>query len=465
MSIIEKTPKSDVFNRTTPSKNTMPGLRYGMLGYGILIALVLACIVIPPVSAGEKYMAGSPELSAAVSGTNEFSPGDDAVIAVRLQNSGLNEYKFVQSGIINRDDQPNTAKLITVTLGAGDSPLVIKSDPQMIGDLKGGDSILVNFNVKIPRNATFGTYDLPLNILYTYLHNADQYGLDTIQYIYQDNNETLTLPVKIKPELQFSVIDSSVENTNAGTEGYLNLVVENTGQLYGKKTILKIARNDNSPVIPTDSSLYIGDFPPGAQVSTQFKIAVNKDAESKTYPLDVYINYENGEGDVVDTERTSIGIPVGEKVEISVISDPVAIAPGQKKVVTVQYENTGGATLYSAQARISAVDPFTSSDDTAFLGDLAPGAIKEASYEISVDGAATPKEYGLDSEVRFRDVMDNNIVSDPMKVIITVSKDTNGVATVLGNPLTIGIIVVVVVLGAYYLVRRRPKTKDGLKPE
>ena len=106
---------------------------------------------------------------------------------------------------------------------------------------------------------------------------------------------------------------------------------KNTGQEYGKKTILKIARNDNSPVIPTDSSLYIGDFPPGAQVSTQFKIAVNKDAESKTYPLDVYINYENGEGDVVDTERTSIGIPVGEKVEISVISDPVTIAPGQKE--------------------------------------------------------------------------------------------------------------------------------------
>ena len=116
-----------------------------------------------------------PNSAAAVSGTNEFSPGDDAVIAVRLQNSGLNEYKFVQSGIINRDDLPNTAKLITLTLGAGDSPLVIKSDPQMIGDLKGGDSILVNFNVKIPRNATFGTYDLPLNILYTYLHNADQY--------------------------------------------------------------------------------------------------------------------------------------------------------------------------------------------------------------------------------------------------------------------------------------------------
>jgi hypothetical protein len=422
----------------------------------ILTAFVAACFVIPPVSAGEKYMAGSPELTAAVSGTNEFSPGDEAIITVRLQNEGLNEYKFVQSGIIDRDDLPNTAKLITISLGPGDSSLIVKSDPQMIGDLKGGTSMLVNFNVKIPKNATVGTFELPLNILYTYLWQAEQYGSDSIQYRYRENNETLLLPVKIKPELQFAVISSTTESLNAGTEGYLTLVIQNTGQENVTKAILKIVRNDNSPVVPTDSSSYIGEFPPGAEITSRFTISANRDAENKTYPLDVFINYENYEGDIVDTDRTTIGIPVGEKNDFTVVSGPIELSPGQKKAVTILYQNTGGATVYSAQARISAIDPFSSDDDSAFLGTIAPGETKEATFEISVDGSATEKEYGLDSEVRFRDALDNSIISDPVKVRVTVVKSTSIV-----GPLALGIIVVGGVLGARYWMQRR-KGKGGV---
>jgi hypothetical protein len=316
--------------------------------------------------------------------------------------------------------------------------------------------MLVNFNVKIPKNATVGTYELPLNILYTYLWQAEQYGSDSIQYRYRENNETLLLPVKIKPELQFAVISSTTESLNAGTEGYLTLVIQNTGQEDGTKAILKIARNDNSPVVPTDSSSYIGEFPPGAEITSRFTISANRDAENKTYPLDVFINYENYEGDIVDTDRTTIGIPVGEKNDFTVVSGPIELSPGQKKAVTILYQNTGGATVYSAQARISAIDPFSSDDDSAFLGTIAPGEIKEATFEISVDGSATEKEYGLDSEVRFRDALDNSIISDPVKVRVTVVRTTSIV-----GPLALGIIVVGGVLGARYWMQRR-KGKGGV---
>jgi hypothetical protein len=397
-------------------------------------------------------MTGSPELTAAISGTNEFSPGDDAVIAVQLQNEGLNELKFVGSGIITRDDQPNTAKLITITLAPGESPLIIKSDPQMIGDLKGGSSTIVKFTVKIPKNATVGTYELPLNLKYTYLWMAEQMGTDSIQYMYRDVNQTLSLPVKIKPVLQFSLVSVDTEHLNAGTEGYLTLVINNTGQEDGKKAIVKIARNDNSMVIPTDSSSYIGDFPVGAKVTSTFKVSVSNEAENKSYPLDVYVNYENYEGDIVDSERTTIGIPVGGKTEFLVVSDPIGIPAGQKKTITVRYQNTGDAPVYSAQARISAVDPFTSDDDTAFLGTFAPGEVKEATFDISVDSTATQKEYGLDSEVRYRDALDNSIISDPIKVRIEVVERSNTLLYLL-----IGIIALGIIAGGYYYYQRHQK--------
>jgi hypothetical protein len=440
--------------------NSRSGSRLNLMGFGMLISLVLACAIIFPVSAGERYMTGSPELTAAVSGTNEFSPGDDAVIAVQLQNEGLNELKFIGSGIISRDDLPNTAKLITITLDPGDSPLIVKSDPQMIGDLKGGSSTLVKFNVKIPKNATVGTYDLPLNLKYTYLWVAEQIGTDSIQYMYRDTDETLTLPVKIKPVLQFSVISASTEHLNAGTEGYLMLVINNTGQEDGKKAILKIARNGNSMVIPTDASSYIGDFPVGAEVTRKFKISVSSDAEANTYPLDVYITYENYEGDIVDSETTTIGIPVGGKAEFSIVSDPIELSPGQKKAITIQYKNIGDATVYSAQARISAVDPFTSDDDTAFLGTFAPGETKDATFEVSVDSTATEKEYGLDSEIRYRDALDNSIISDPIKVPLEVVKHSN-----TGLYVLIGILVVGIIGGGYYYYRRRQQGNGEVKSQ
>ncbi|MDD1719304.1 MAG: S-layer protein [Methanoregulaceae archaeon] len=450
----KKNGKGIISDRSCRRKPGKKGPAYNLAKFGIFAALVIAIIAVTPVSAGEKYMAGSPELTAAVSGTNEFSPGDLGIIPVRLQNKGLNEFKFVQSGIISRDDLPNTAKLMTLELLPGDSGIVVKSDPQMIGDLAGGASTLVNFNVKIPDDAKSGTFDLLLRIRYTYLDNAEQYGTDSIQYTYREMNETLLLPIKIKPDLQFSVISSETEHLNAGTEGYLTIVAQNTGSDEGKGAILKINRNGNSPIIPTDSSMYIGDFPRAADISGKFKVSVSKDAESQTYPLDVLVEYENYEGDVVETKPVTIGVPVGGKVEFSIVSDPVKVSPGEKKVIVVVYENTGGATVYNAQARISAVDPFTSNDDTAYIGTLAPGEKSEAAFEISVDGAATCKDYGLDSEIRFRDALDNSLISDPLKVQVNVIKST-GVVSFLANPLVLGILAVCIIGVGYAVYRRR----------
>jgi hypothetical protein len=121
---------------------------------------------------------------------------------------------------------------------------------------------------------------------------------------------------------------------------------------------------------------------------------------------------------------------------------------GKKKVVTVLYRNTGGATVYNAQARISAVDPFTCSDDVAFLGTVAPGETKEAAFEIGVDGSATPKEYGLDSEIRYRDALDNSRISDPLKVRISVEEKPGILDSLTGNPFPLAVIVVLIIAGS-----------------
>jgi hypothetical protein len=400
-------------------------------------------------------MAGSPELSAVISGSNELSPGKEVQLAVVIQNTGVNQFKFVKSGIVDSDDLPNTAKFLVVTLGSGDSPLIVKSDPQMIGDLKASTTATSLFTVRVPSDAPAGTYILPVQLNYTYLYTADQYGYDTIQYTYKSVNETLEIPVKIKSDVRVDVLSQKVESLNAGTEGYITLLVKNTGHEDAKKAILTIARNGASPVIPTQASAYLGDFPANGTATGIFKTSVNDGAEAQTYPLDVYVVYENHDGDLVSSEIETIGIPVGGKIAFEIVSEPQTITAGTKKVITAQFRNTGDATAYQAVARVSMVDPFTSNDDSAFLGDMAPGETREASFLVTTDGAATVKNYGIDAEVRYRDALDNSVVSDPMKLGVNVVASRSIVADVTENPAALAVIAVLVIAIGYILYRRK----------
>lgn len=423
----------------------------------VLTGIIVILIVLSPVSAedGTQYLAGNPELSAAIAGNNELSPGKEIQLGVVIQNTGTNQFKFVRSNIVNRDDLPNTAKFLTVGLGPGNSPIIVKSDPQLTGDLAASGKTTATFTVKVPTDAMAGTYLLPVYLNYTYLYNAYQHGMDTLEYQYKAVNETLLIPVKIKADLRIDVESVEVSGLNAGMEGYVNLTVRNIGHENGKKAIVTISRNGGSPVIPTEGSTYIGDFLSGGTATCIFKTAVNSGAEAQTYPLDVSVKYENSDGDTVTSDIETIGVPVGGKIEFEITSDPQSIAAGQKKVIKATFKNTGSATAYQAVARVSMVDPFSSNDDSAFLGDMAPGISKEASFLITSDSSATMKNYGIDSEIRYRDTLDDQIISDPMKLSVNVIPGKNIVSALTENPALLAVLAVIIIAAGYFLYRRK----------
>jgi len=427
-----------------------------LLGVLLLTGIAIAFFITVPAHAGDQYLAGSPVLSASLSGTNEFSPSQEVRIPVVVKNSGVNEFKFSKSSIVDRDDLPNTAKFLTIGLGAGSSPLIIKSDPQMVGDLKASNTVTGTFTVRIPSDTPSGVYYLPVDLNYTYLYNANQYGSDTIQYSYKIKNETFQIPVTIKTDVRTEVVSKNIQHLNAGTEGYINLAVKNIGHENAKDAIVVIARNGQSPVIPSEGTVYIGNFPPGGIANCTFRASVTSDAEAQAYPLDVYVKYKDHNGDTVTSAIETIGIPVGGKITFAITPDPETIAPGQKKIVNLQFTNTGGATAYQAQARISLVDPFTSNDDSAYMGDVAPGETRKVSFLVTAEKTATIKDYGIDAEVRYRDALDNTVISDPLKFTLKVGAD-KGIGTMLMNPLFLGLIAVIVIIAAGYVIYRKKR--------
>ena len=422
----------------------------------IIVFLVLGFCCPLPVMGVTTYLGGSPRMSAALSGTNEFTPGQDASIQVIVWNNGVNDLKFVTKGTIERDDLPTTAKMVTVELSAGNAPVIVKNDPQGVGDIKSQGQVTVAIATKITSDANEGEYQIPLTIRYTYLASSDQDGTDVLRFNYQQVNETVPITIKIKPQVHIEVLEAVSENLNVGSEGYLNLKIKNTGFEDGRQATVKIVRNGASPIIPTDSSVFIGDFPHNGTVTCKYKVAISSEAEKQTYPVDVVVMYENRDGDMVTSASDTIGIPVGGKIDFAITSGTVQVVQGSQSVIQVEYQNSGTTIAYHSQVRLSAVEPFKSSDDTAYLGDLKPGEKATARYQVSVDDAAVAREYTLDTEVRYRDALDNSQVSDTFNVPVQVqAKPASG--GLMQGLAAMGFIALIGIGAGYYLLVMRKK--------
>ncbi|MGB7992181.1 COG1361 S-layer family protein, partial [Methanoregula sp.] len=107
-------------------------------------------------------------------------------------------------------------------------------------------------------------------------------------------------------------------------------------------------------------------------------------------------------------------------------------------------------------ARLSTYGPLSSSDTLAYLGDIPPGGKATARYAISVAGGATPGDYPLDTEVRYRDELDNSQVSDTFTADVQVNSPpaASPLIQILED-----IAVIAVILGAigYYVFIVRKK--------
>jgi hypothetical protein len=422
----------------------------------IFLLVVVTGFIIMPVTAADQYLGGSPQLTAYVAGISEFSEGQDVSLPIVIQNSGTNTARFVDKGTVSTDDLPTTAKLVKAGLSSGMAPVTIKTDPQNIGDLVSPSITTVLFRVKITTDATAGEYQLPLTVQYKYLSNSIsvQPSSNTVAPVYHDVTTVIPVTIRIKPVVKVDIVNVSSENLITGTEGYIDLTIRNSGPDNGAMASVILLRNGQSPIIPSDSSVFIGNFPQGKTVSCRYKVAVTNDAEhQQTHPVDVKVTYTNAEGKIVDSTIETIGVPVGGKLGFAVTSRATTINQGESKAIEVEYKNTGTITAHKAQARITIVEPFDSTDTMAYLGDVAPGQTVTGIYTISVRNTADPATYQLDTNVRYRDAFDNSIITDTVSVPVDV-KPTGQKSSLL--PVA-GILVVLAIIGigAYILKRRR----------
>ncbi|MDD1762331.1 MAG: hypothetical protein LUQ59_08865 [Methanothrix sp.] len=317
---------------------------------------------------GDNYysMYGGPDISASVSGTDEFERGDTVTLYVDLTNYGRilgfkedqipqdpKEYALAAAELEEEYKKP-TALAITATLASRDPQIEIKSGDQIVQSLKSGDktkSPLI-FSIKIGEHAAAGAYQLNLSL----------------SYDYQDN-----------------------------------------------------VRVQASKLVTSGSSPTLANY----QVSYVYQKA------NQTVPVIVTVKKQ---ADFLITNSTGV------------------LTAGQDKgQIKVTYRNIGEDPIKDAVARLSIFKPFSSTDDQAFIGTLGPGEDRTVIFWIDVDSDATPKEYGINSEIKYTDVNGDSVVSESLKIPVVVK----AAASSLLLPVLAVLIIIIVACGYLYMRKRK----------
>ena len=203
----------------------------------------------------------------------------------------------------------------------------------------------------------------------------------------------------------------------------------------------------NPPLSVLSTEYYLGDLKAGEEYTAVFKVQASDEAKPVKYPSEIKLKYRSMD-EYFYTDSRSVGIKVNPKMKFEVYGTP-KIAAGSEGIAEWTIKNVGNFTIREATARLTITDPFSSDDDTAYVGTLKPGESTVIKFKLSVDADATPKKYGLNLEVKYKDLEDEWAISEPTKAVIEV------VPPKLPYGAIALVVIIAIVAVAYYLRRRK----------
>jgi hypothetical protein len=300
--------------------------------------------------------------------------------------------------------------------------------------------LLMFFLSTIPVQASFPkNFDLDDNY-YTV------YGGPSIEAAVIGNNEysrgdTVTLNIGL---INKGVISGFESDKEADTT--VDGVLQQAEMKYESQAVTAIGINatltSDSPYIKIKSGTQkAGTLQQGKESSnpTKFTIEISNNAPAGTYPLNLNLSYlyqsnvqvsgddydattglvtNQGVGVWYETEsqNQTIEVQVKKEADFEVTNVTGDLYPDEDGMLYVTYKNTGEEIAKDATVRVSASDPFSTTDDQAYLGTLKPGDSAVAAFDLSVDSAATPKPYSLSSEILYEDTEGHDQISDTVKI-------------------------------------------------
>ncbi|OPY28473.1 MAG: NPCBM-associated, NEW3 domain of alpha-galactosidase [Methanocella sp. PtaU1.Bin125] len=484
-------------------------------------------------SAGGNYSAVSTQAEssqyAVTAGLNGLAGMAQATGASYSQSMSSSYYNYYQTGALGdlevntRPDVPiaaTTALGLTCRLTTTDCPIeIMSSECVLVGSLPagavgGGPSSLglvygglyqpMTYWVRIAPDAKPGHYKLPL--IMTYKRLADDYYYASVfgpVMAYSNYVEEVAiayLDVVIMERFDLVLSETVCTNMVPGTDGIIWMKVTNLGTLPVDEAVAFLmtpmlgapqdevnfplyyqllsaqAYNAEQPryveqnmLVPVQNSQYLGSMRPGESRTVTFKVSVSEYAEPSDIPLSAVVSYHDPWDQQKSSNIETFGVRVEPEMRFTVNPEPIEIKCGRSCVSNLTLANNGTMPARDAIVRMNALDPFTVSYDTMYLGDVAPGENVTTRFGIKVKPDAVPGEYYVTLEVKYYDSEDDPHVTKIIRKAIVVQPPPTLWEILLENwPIVLGLIALIV-LGLLYFGykrlkqnRKRPEIAPGL---
>jgi hypothetical protein len=441
-----------------------------------LVGALLASVVgtTAPVLAS---VAGKPNLEGTVVGSQELTVGQVGTFQIMVQNIGTFSGdvedpadQVMATGYLTATGvtlvQPcTTAVGVTANLTSGSSSIEVVSGAASIGTLPRGMSTTqpITFQLYIHKDAQPGTYKLDLKLEYQYLSDVDWLnpGGASPQFDFHWGSRVQQEQISITVVgTYFSAVITQTEGVRAGVTGIITVDIQNSGASEAYGVTAEIA--PGTSISPVGPASFLGDVAGNSSVTTQLKMSVSKEAIAKDSSVGILVKYKDNR-DVPRQSLLTVGVMVeGElNFEVQTIQVEGRLTPGSERVITIPIMNAGDYEAKDAVAKINIVNPFatapfSTTDDTAYIGTLQPGESGLAKFRISVDADAVPKPYILEVEVQYWDSLGNSYTSDTVRATVIVQQPS-GLSTMTIILISVAVVAFVVVLLSVVRRRRRKR--------
>ncbi|WP_096394349.1 COG1361 S-layer family protein [Halorubrum trapanicum] len=274
----------------------------------------------------------------------------------------------------------------------------------------------------------------------------------------------------------------TVEVRNRGPRDIENAVVLFSNEAPAPDGVGQETIQSDPNIVPRSTRDTVGNLAVGETATATFDAGLRTDANPGPRTVTVAVRYRGlgtdegvsasegddgtvslvstgSAGDVIVSDTLDVVVDVAPEADVFAVSpaepnatDPSSVTPGS----TVRYDavvrNTGPEPISNVQAKLFVDSPLSSSSDEAFVTSLDPGEETTVSFEVAVDGGATPKTYAATVDFRYDDADGDEQLSDTYQLPVEVVEDDEGGA--LSSPLGIVALLGVVAVGGALVWQR-----------
>ena len=383
------------------------------IGVCLLLLMTATSSIVSAQSGSSIDVQGSPDISV-YAPDNEVTPGSETTFTVQLDNDGE-----VTDGDPADRQYVTTARSVITTLEADDVPITVKTGTQSVGDISESEPENVDFRIEVPNDAEPGTYEMELDMEYTYTSKAEDLPGYRPSQTTQSRSISKEVKIEISNDARFRVTDIN-STLRVGEKGDITGEIENVGGEDATNAEVQFP-TDAENLFPQETAVAVGDIEAGESAEFRIPIEVGSEAEAvpKRFDLPVSFRDENGIRQTDDDPEFLADIgPERDTFGVEAVNRTITAGSGTTFEVT--FTNNREETLTDIEPKLFTDSPFSSSSDEGFVESLDPGESETVRFDLSAEGSATPKTYPVTVDVRYQDAEGNSQITDSYRLPIEV---------------------------------------------